>query len=81
MALTQDTTHKGKEARIEGRQGLFIVHAHETNPRTGAAWWCLFGPVSAADRNGRRERNNGQWVHVRDIKLVAPKRATRRRTV
>lgn len=65
--FTRDETHKGRMARIPGRTGQFRVHAHETNPRTGASWWQLIGPVTAGDP--------GQWVHVREINLVPVPRA------
>lgn len=70
----RDETHAGREARIPGRTGLFLVHAFETNPRNGASWWYLFGPVGPATRDGHRKKDAGQWVHVRDIKLVPARR-------
>ena len=58
----QDFTHKGRMARIPGRQGQFKVFAFETSPVTGASWWMLLGPQTAGDP--------GQFTHVREITLV-----------
>jgi hypothetical protein len=58
----RDETHAGEMCRIPGRHGVFKVKAFETNPRTGATWWHLFGPVTAGDP--------GQSHHVRDITLI-----------
>lgn len=59
----RDLTEAGRMARIPGRNGKFKVMAHETNPRTGSSWWLLVGPWTPGD--------HGQFVHVRDIKLLA----------
>ena len=61
-----DVTHAGRMARIPGRRGQYKVIKHETNPRTGAAWWCLIGPQTPGDP--------GQFTHVREITLVPVKR-------
>lgn len=63
----RDETHAGEMCHIPGRRGVFKVLAFETNPRTGATWWALFGPRTAGDP--------GQAHHVREIALIRNKRS------
>lgn len=70
----RDESEAGRECRIPGRTGLFLVRAFETNPRTGASWWEVFGPVGRLETNGLRKRDGGQIEHPRSINLVPLRR-------
>lgn len=70
----RDEALMGREARIEGRQGLFRIRCLETNPRTGRSWFVLYGG-DLAHPMGQNQWHNVSPDRVKVVPLPRRPRA------